>query len=112
MTSKERIQTALNHKAPDRIPIDFGGSPVTGIHVLAIEKLRDYYGLNKKPVKVIEPYQMLGEIENDLKKIIGMDTIGITPKNNMFGIPNENWREFRFHWGQVVLVDCVWSCLI
>lgn len=104
MNSKERINTALNHKTLDRIPIDFAGTAVTGIHVLAIERLRDYYGLEKKPVKVIEPYQMLGEIENDLKEILGVDTIGITPKNNMFGIANENWREFKFHWGQVVLV--------
>jgi len=29
-----------------------------------VEKLRDYYGLEKKPVKVTEPYQMLGEVNS------------------------------------------------
>ena len=30
---RKRVLTALDHRAADRIPIDFGGTPVTGIHV-------------------------------------------------------------------------------
>ncbi len=104
MNSKERIKTVLNHKTPDRIPIDFGGTPVTGIHILAIENLRNYFGLEKKPVKVIEPYQMLGDVEDDLKEAMGIDSVGLIGKKNMFGIVNENWKEFKMNWGQVVLV--------
>jgi hypothetical protein len=104
MTSKERVQATLNHKQPDRVVIDFGATAVTGIHVLAVQKLREFYGLEKKPVKVIEPYQMLGEIEDDLKKILQVDIIDISPKCNMFGIPMDNWKEWKTHWGQVVLV--------
>jgi hypothetical protein len=104
MNNKVRIKTALSHKNPDRVPVDFGGTPVTGIHVLAIAGLRDYYGLEKKPVKVIEPYQMLGEVDDELKDIMGVDTIGISPKNNMFGIPQDSWKEYKMPWGQVVLV--------
>ena len=66
MNSKERVLTSLSHKQPDKIAIDFGSTAVTGIHILAVERLREYFGLDKHPVKVIEPYQMLGEIENDL----------------------------------------------
>ncbi len=104
MNSKERIKTVLNHKTPDRIPIDFGGTPVTGIHILAIENLRNYFGLEKKPIKVIEPYQMLGDVEDDLKEAMGIDSVGLIGKKNMFGIVNENWKEFKMNWGQVVLV--------
>jgi len=104
MNNKERIKATLSHKNPDRVPVDFGGSPVTGIHVLAIAGLRDYFGLEKKPVKVIEPYQMLGEVDDELKDIMGVDTIGISPKNNMFGILQKNWKEYKMPWGQVVLV--------
>ena len=53
----------INHQQPDKVVVDFGSTAVTGIHVLVVEKLREYYGLEKKPVKVIEPYQMLGEID-------------------------------------------------
>lgn len=105
MTSRERVQKTLNHEAADRVAIDFGGTPVTGIHVLVVEKLRDYYGLDKHPVKVIEPYQMLGEIEDDLAEILGIDIIGLSPRDNMFGIKNDgNLKEFRTFWNQVVLL--------
>lgn len=104
MTSKELVASSLNHRDAGKIAIDFGATPVSGMHVLIVEKLREIYGLHKHPVKVIEPYQMLGEIEPDLMQILGIDVIGIGGKHNMFGIANENWKEFTMHWGQTVLV--------
>jgi len=104
MTSKELIQQALLHRETNQIPVDFGATSVTGIHVKVVEQLRTYFGLEKKPVKVSEPYQMLGEIDEELARIMGIDTVGLTPRNNMFGFPNENWKEFLTPWGQIVLV--------
>lgn len=104
MTSKERFQATLQHKKADTITVDFGATAVTGIHVLAVERLRAWYGLERRPVKVIEPYQMLGEIDDELKDIMGVDIVGISPRNNMFGFANEGWKEFRTFWGQEVLV--------
>lgn len=104
MNSKERVKKSLHHESPDRVPIDFGSTAVTGIHVLAVEKLRKHYGLDKKPVKVIEPYQMLGEVDQELIDVLGIDVLGIMPKNTMFGFPNEDWKEFKTFWGQEVLV--------
>lgn len=104
MTSKERLQAALSHRQPDRIPVDFGSTGVTGIHVRSIENLRNYYGLDYRPVKVTRPYQMLGEIEEDLLDIMGVDVRGLKSAKNEYGIENTNWKEFRTFWGQVVLV--------
>ncbi len=104
MNSKEKLKSSLNHESPEGVVIDFGATPVTGIHVLAIERLRQYYGLEKKMVRVHEPYQMLGIIEDDLAEIIGCDVTGIAPRKNMFGLENNNWKEFRTFWGQEVLV--------
>lgn len=105
MTSKERVLTAINHREPDMIPVDFGATPVTGIHVLAVERLREYYGLEKRPVKVTEPYQMLGDVDEALREAMGVDVIGLSPKNNMFGFDNgAPYKEFKTCWGQVVLV--------
>ena len=104
MNGRRRIQAALQHQTPDRIPFDLGGTAVTGIHVRAVANLKDRLGLEKIPVKVIEPYQMLGEVDNELKDILGVDTVSVTPRNTMFGFPNEDWRESRLPWGQVVLV--------
>ena len=104
MNSKRRILTTLSHNQPDRIPIDFGSTPVSGIHVLPIFKLRSALGLETIPVKVIEPYQMLGEIDDELADILEIDTIGLSGKNNMFGFANENWKEFKTSWEQTILV--------
>jgi hypothetical protein len=104
MTSRERILTTASHHPPDRIPLDFGATPVTGIHVLAIENMRKHWGLPERPVKVTEPYQMLGEIEEDLVALLEIDTVGVQPRNTMFGFPNDGWKEWRAPWGQELLV--------
>ncbi len=102
--SKERLQASLSHKQPDRIPVDFGSTGVTGIHVRSIENLRNHYGLEYRPVKVTRLHQMLGEIEEDLLDIMGVDVRGLKSAKNEYGIENTNWKEFKTFWGQVVLV--------
>ena len=76
-TSRARVLCALDHRQPDRIPMDFGGTPVSGIHASCVLALRDYFGLEKIPVRVIDPGQMLGEIGEDLKLALGIDTEGV-----------------------------------
>ncbi|MBN1791996.1 MAG: methyltransferase [Bacteroidales bacterium] len=104
MNSKERLKATLAHQQGSRIVIDFGSAPVTGIHVLMLEKLRDYYGLEKRPVKVTEPYQMLGEVDEELRELLCVDVIGLLSRTTIFGFENKNWKEFRTFWGQEVLV--------
>ena len=103
--SRKRVHAALNHRQPDRIPVDFGATAVTGIHCSIVAGLRDHFGLEKRPVKVHEPYQMLGLIEDDLMDAMGVDVAGISPRNTIFGFPNENWKEFQTPWEQGVLVS-------
>ena len=43
MTSRERVLTTLNHKEPDKIPIDFGGMGSTGIMAIAYNRLKQEY---------------------------------------------------------------------
>lgn len=105
MLSKQRVLAALSHKNPDCIPIDFGSTAVTGMHVSCVKALRDYYGLEKRLVKVHDPYQMLGLIEDDLKEAIGIDVDGVFPRNTMFGFPNENWKPWKMPDGLEVLVS-------
>ena len=104
MNSKERIATTLAHREPDRVALDFGSTPVSGIHVRCVTALRDYYGLEKHPVKVHEPYQMLGLLEDDLLDAIGADAVGVAPRKTMFGFPNERWKEWDYR-GLPVLVS-------
>jgi uroporphyrinogen-III decarboxylase len=104
MTSRERILASLRHREPDRLPVDFGGTSVTGVHISCVAALRDHYGLEKHPVKLHEPYQMLGWVDDDLKEAMGIDVEGVMPYKTLFGFENENWRTWRTEWGQEVLV--------
>ncbi|MGA2532557.1 MAG: uroporphyrinogen decarboxylase family protein [Candidatus Aminicenantales bacterium] len=105
MTSKERILAALNHKEPDGVPVDFNGTAVTGMHVHCVIGLRDHYGLEKRPVKVHEPYQMLGWIDDDLQRVLGLDVEGVWSIETLFGFRNENWKPWRMDDGREVLVS-------
>ncbi len=98
MNSRQRVHASLNHQTPDRIPLDLGASPVTGMHVSSVYKLRQALELDLPgtPVKVIEPYQMLGEIKPDLMEVLGVDVVGLWGRNTMFGYPLENWKPWTF----------------
>ena len=103
MTPRQKVLNALNHRQGP-VPADFGSTGVTGIHVSCVEALRRHYGLDEHPVKISEPFQMLGEVEPDLVEALGSDVIGISGRGRMFGFPQENWKEWRAPWGQTVLV--------
>jgi len=105
MTSRERLAAALDHRQPDRIPVDFNGTAVTGMHVKCVIGLRDHYGLEKRLVKVHEPYQMLGWIDDDLQTALGLDVEGVYGPETMFGYRNENWTPWRMDDGAEVLMS-------
>lgn len=76
---------------------------MTGVHVSCVAALRAHYGLTPGPVKVHEPYQMLGLVEDDLRVAMGLDVTGVFPRKTMFGFPAIEWKEWDFR-GLEVLV--------
>lgn len=103
MNSQNKLKNALNHVAGS-VPVDFGSTAVTGMHVKTIAGLRGHYGLEQRPVKVVEPYQMLGLIEDDLIDALKIDTAGVFPPKTIFGFGLGEWKEWRAPWGQDLLV--------
>ncbi len=106
MNSRERVLLALNHQEADRIPLDLGGCGQTGMHVSTVYALRQALKLDPPgtPVKVIESFQMLGEIKPDLAESLGVDVVGIGGINNFFGFKNEGWKPWTTYDGTPVLV--------
>jgi len=109
MDSRKRIQTVLAHQNADQLPVDLGSTGVTGIHVTCVAALRAHFGLEPHPVKVLEPYQMLGLVEPDLLDALGIDTGGVFPANNLFGFRNDGWKLWRAPWGQEVQVPACFN---
>ena len=60
MNSRKRVDLALNHQEPDRIPLDLGGCIATGMHVSAVYRLRQALGLDPPgtPVKIIDTFSL------------------------------------------------------
>ena len=96
-TCRQRVADAANHRRPDRVPVDFGATAVSGIHVSVVAALRDHFGLERRPVKVHEPYQMLGWVDDDLKAAMGIDTEGVFRRETMFGFLNQDWKPWVFN---------------
>jgi hypothetical protein len=106
LSSRERVNLALKHQVPDRVPLDLGASATTGMQVEMVHRLRQALGLDPpgKAVKVVEPYQMLGEIQPDLREALGVDVVGLGGRKNIFGFRNEGWKPWTTFQGTPVLV--------
>lgn len=72
MTSRERVLTALDHKTPDRVPIDLGGNQ-TGIHKNAYRNLVAHLGI-KDEVRIMDAVQQLAAPCEELLERFHVDT--------------------------------------
>ncbi|HEX3052287.1 MAG TPA: uroporphyrinogen decarboxylase family protein [Aggregatilineaceae bacterium] len=106
VTSRERVELALNHQEPDRVPLDLGGCATSGMQVNSVYILRQALGLDAPgtPVKVVEPYQMLGEIKLDLMDALGVDVVPLEARSTFFGYHRKDWKPWTTFQGTPVLV--------
>jgi uroporphyrinogen decarboxylase len=78
-TGRQRVEAALNHKEPDRVPYDLGGTILTGIHQVAYRGLRARLGLPEVPVQIEDPIQQLALVHEDVKRLLQVDIHGVNP---------------------------------
>ena len=101
MTSRERILAALNHREPDRVPVDFSGHRSSGIAAMAYPKLREFLGLPPKPVRVYDIVQQLAVVDEDVLDRFGVDTIEL---GRGFALDNDSWSPWTLPDGKPCLV--------
>lgn len=77
MSSRERILTALNHRQPDRVPVDLASHGSSGISAIAYAKLRKFLGLKEKPIRVLDPIQQLALVDEDVLDRFRIDAIDL-----------------------------------
>jgi hypothetical protein len=99
MTSRERLILSLKHIQPDFPPMDLGSTAVTGIHALALNRLREALSIGDKPVIVYEVLQQLGMVDDEDIRALGIDIVGITPYKNFVGVETNNFKPYQNHWG-------------
>ncbi len=104
MTSRGRVLAALDHQEPDRVPLDMGGSFVTGIAATSLHDLRKHLGLEDRPVRVYDAYQMLGEVEMDLVDRLQLDCLPVEPAAMTMGLARGDWKPWTLMDGTDVLM--------
>jgi len=103
MNSRQRVICAINHRQPDRVPIDLGGTRQSGIAASTYHRLKQRLGIDT-PTRVYDVYQMLAEIDRPMLERFGADVIGLNRPIVAFGIRNENWKPWTLFDGTPVEV--------
>lgn len=82
MQARERVSLALSHREPDRVPIDYWGSPETN------QKLRSHYGFSTQE-------QVLDHFDVDFRYIEGPRYVGPEPRVHQNGAVEDHWGVLR-----------------
>ena len=90
MNSRERILKSINHKEPDRVPIDLGGTPQTGISAIAYHNLKQYLGIKEGHTRIYDLMQQLAYPEETILERFNVDTFDI---GRCFNTNDEDWRD-------------------
>jgi hypothetical protein len=104
LTSRQKLDQTLNHRDPGRVVVDLGSTAITGISASALTRLRRALGLKDSPVRVHEPFQILGFVEEDVLSALGIDVVGVWSPSTMFGYRNERWKPWRLFDGTEVMI--------
>ncbi|MFN3982636.1 MAG: uroporphyrinogen decarboxylase family protein, partial [Caldilinea sp.] len=105
MNSRQRVNVTLNHQEPDRIPFDLGGTVLTSIHVNAYRNLRRYLGLPEKAVEVMDVFQQIAVVDDDVRQKLGCDCRNVAPRSSAtfkIVIDEDSMPGYRFfydEWG-------------
>lgn len=93
LSRRERVMRAVEHKAVDRTPIDLGVHYSTGISAYAYQNLRKYLDLPKKKIEVIDTFQFLARVDEDILERFHCDCMLFHP-----GYPSTRTWKPRGHY--------------
>jgi len=80
MNSRERVRLALDHKEPNHVPFDLGGTSVSLIHLTAYKNLREYLNLPLREPKISYMAEQLAVVEEDLADRLETDVVLVMPQ--------------------------------
>jgi uroporphyrinogen decarboxylase len=89
MNSRERLLLSINHKQPDKVPVDLGSSTVTGISATAYNNLKKHLNINT-PTRVFDVVQQLANVDMEIIDRFGVDALDInritTDTDDWYGV--------------------------
>lgn len=90
MTSRQRVIAAIEHRQPDRIPVDLGATPSSGISAIAYAQLKKHLGLNTGHVDVYDVVQQLAQPETSILDRYRIDVVDV---GRVFNDRDADWYE-------------------
>lgn len=102
MNSRERVLAAVNHRQPDRVPLDLGATTATGIEPGLYRRLRERLGLAGEPPRVVDVWQMLAWVEQPVIEALGADCLPVPRLVQPFGMRLDAWQPWRLDDGTAV----------
>jgi uroporphyrinogen decarboxylase len=92
MTSRERILSAINHKQPDKVPVDIGATPSSGISMVAYQNLVKHLGIKNQKNKVYDVIQEVTQPEQEILDLLGVDVVDV---GRFFNTAEDYWHELE-----------------
>ena len=92
MNSRERILSAIIHKQPDRVPVDLGATPSSGISAVAYHNLISYLGMTHLKNQVYDVIQQVTQPEMELLEKFNVDVLDV---GRFFNTPDDYWHELE-----------------
>ena len=89
MTSRERVLAAIRHKRPDRVPVDLGATPSSGISAVAYSNLLKHLQRDELPVLIYDVVQQLAQPDDSILDLFGIDVVDI---GRTFNDKPEDWK--------------------
>jgi uroporphyrinogen decarboxylase len=97
MTSRERILAAIDHREPDRVPVDLGATPSSGISAVAYGHLKQHLAIPNGHTRVYDVVQQLAQPEEAVLDRFGIDVLDI---GRTFNGRDEDWYDTTLCDGQ------------
>ncbi len=89
MTPRQCILASIAHQKPDRVPVDLGATPSSGISAVAYNRLVRHLGLEVGPAQVYDVVQQLAQPDDAVLDRLGVDVVDL---GRMFNRSPESWR--------------------
>ena len=98
MTSRERVLTSINHRQPDRVPLDLGATPSSGISAIAYNRLKEHMGIHTGHTRVYDVVQQVVQVEDELIDRLGVDVLDV---GRAFNTSDSDWYDTRLSDGSL-----------
>ena len=101
MNSRERLQLALRHQEPDRVPFDLGSTATTGIHFQAYRALRKYLDLPEIEPKIYNLLEQIAVVDQDVLDKLQVDARSVAGvSSGVFEIRIQDSTNYQFFYDE------------